>query len=236
MLSSSLNNGLITPEFVIKKSLIFAKKYKTPINSLEGFIRQIIGWREFIRGIYLIKGRTQAKQNFFHHKNKLSLSFWTGSTGISPVDITIKKILRTAYAHHIERLMVLGNFMLLTETNPHQAYTWFMELFIDAYDWVMVPNIYGMSQYADAGMMTTKPYFSGSNYLKKMSNYSPGKWQEIWDSLYWRFIANHHELIKSNARLNFMNVYLARIHPAKLHEHIKRANIFIKALKYNKNG
>ena len=132
-----------------------------------------------------------------------------------------------AYTHHIERLMILGNFMLLTQTDPHQAYKWFMEFFIDAYDWVMVPNVYGMSQYADGGLMTTKPYFSGSNYIKKMSNFKSGSWSPIWDSLYWYFIYNHQKVIASNSRLKVMVSYLRKMNPAKINEHIKAARTFL---------
>lgn len=228
LLSSSLNNGLITPKHVVKTALAFAKTHQTPLNSLEGFIRQIIGWREFVRGVYLIKGKIQKKKNFFSHKNRLPVSFWDGSTGISPLDITIKKILKTSYAHHIERLMVLGNFMFITDTNPNDVYTWFMELFIDAYDWVMVPNVYGMSQYADGGLMTTKPYFSSSNYIKKMSNFKNGDWCTIWDALYWRFVLKNSKLVLKNARLSFLKLYLAKMKQNVLEEHIRVAEDFLK--------
>ena len=125
-------------------------------------------------------------------------SFYDGTTGILPIDETIKKVVKTGYCHHIERLMVLGNFMLLCEFDPKEVYKWFMELFIDAYDWVMVPNIYGMSQFADGGTFATKPYLSGSNYLKKMSDYSSGDWEKIWDGLFWRFVGIQEEFFKKN--------------------------------------
>lgn len=132
---------------------------------------------------------------------KIPASFYNGTTGILPVDVTIKKVLETGYCHHIERLMILGNFMLLCEFDPDEVYTWFMEFFIDSYDWVMVPNVYGMSQYADGGLMSTKPYISGSNYIKKMSNYPSGQWQDIWDALFWRFMDVNREFFLKNPRL-----------------------------------
>ncbi|MFZ1572803.1 MAG: FAD-binding domain-containing protein [Candidatus Kapaibacterium sp.] len=141
------------------------------LNSIEGFIRQIIGWREFIRGVYVFKGTQERSRNFWNFKNKIPTSFYTGTTGIEPIDNTIKKLIATGYCHHIERLMILGNFMLLCEFDPNEVYKWFMELFIDSYDWVMVPNVYGMSQFADGGLMATKPYISGSSYVLKMSNF-----------------------------------------------------------------
>jgi deoxyribodipyrimidine photolyase-related protein len=126
--------------------------------------------------------------------------------------------------------MVLGNFMFLCEIEPNQVYTWFMELFIDAYDWVMVPNVYGMSQYADGGLMTTKPYFSSSNYIKNMSSYKTGPWAEIWDALFWRFIYKHQRLIDNTPRLKIMNSYLKRLKPVRLTSLVKTADNFLNNL------
>ncbi|MBS0629392.1 MAG: cryptochrome/photolyase family protein [Verrucomicrobia bacterium] len=206
VLSPLLNIGLITPEQVIGEAL----SNKIALNSLEGFVRQIIGWREFIRACYLLKGNAQRCSNGFHHKAKLPKGFWDGTTGIPPIDSTIRRILNTGYCHHIERLMVLGNFLLLTETDPNEVYKWFMGYFVDAYDWVMVPNVYGMSQYADQGQMTTKPYICGSNYILKMSDYSKGDWVEIWDGLYWRFIAKHKRLFNANPRSKMLLSHLTK--------------------------
>ncbi len=172
VLTPALNIGLLNPQNIIQSTIRVAQQKNIPINSVEGFIRQILGWREFMRIIYLREGTKQRNSNFFNHHKNIPASFYNGTTGIEPIDRIIKKILKTGYAHHIERLMVLGNYMLLNEYHPNQIYQWFMELFIDAYDWVMVPNVYGMSQFCDGGLITTKPYFSGSNYLLKMSDYS----------------------------------------------------------------
>jgi len=160
VLSPLLNSGLLTPDYVIENAIEFASGNNISINSLEGFIRQIIGWREFIRVVYEREGVDQRNSNYFGFEKKMPKAFYTGETGIEPVDSTIQKLLNHSYLHHIERLMVLGNFMLLCEINPKDIYKWFMELFIDAYDWVMVPNVYGMSQFADGGLMSTKPYIS----------------------------------------------------------------------------
>lgn len=160
VLTPMLNIGLLTPDQIIKETLAYSEEHSIPLNALEGFIRQIIGWREFMRAIYLLKGEEERTTNFFHHKKKLPKSFYNGSTGLDPVDTVIHRLIQHAYAHHIERLMVLGNIMLLCEIDPDEVYRWFMELFIDAYDWVMVPNVYGMSQHADGGLITTKPYIS----------------------------------------------------------------------------
>jgi len=204
VLSPLLNSGLLKPVEVINQTLKFADKNKIPLNSLEGFIRQIIGWREFMHGMYLYKGRFSRSQNFFNFTRKIPKSFYDGTTGISPIDKTIKKVLKNAYCHHIERLMILGNFMLLCEFDPDEVYRWFMELFIDAYDWVMVPNIYGMSQFADGGTFATKPYLSGSNYIKKMSDYASGDWEKIWDGLFWRFVGTQDEFFKKNPHVSMM--------------------------------
>lgn len=204
VLTPMLNVGLLTPEQIIDSAMAYAKKNGVPINSVEGFVRQIIGWREFIRGIYISKGSEERTRNFWGFKRKIPPSFYDGTTGITPLDITIKKVLNTGYCHHIERLMVLGNFMILCEFDPDEVYKWFMELFIDAYDWVMVPNVYGMSQFADGGLMATKPYISGSNYLIKMSNYKKGEWQEIWDSLFWRFMHVNRDFFNKNPRLGML--------------------------------
>ena len=210
VLTPALNIGLITPQQMIEKVMTAWEKKKIPLNSAEGFLRQIIGWREFIRACYLLKGSSQRTKNHFQHKKSLPKGFWDGTTGIEPIDATIKKILDTGYCHHIERLMVLGNFLLLTETDPNAVYDWFMRYFVDAYDWVMVPNVYGMSQYADGGLITSKPYISGSNYLLKMSDYKKGRWSDIWDGLFWRFLEKHKDLISKNPRMKMLLNYLKK--------------------------
>lgn len=216
ILSPLINVGLITPTYVLERTLEFAKAHRSiRINNLEGFIRQLIGWREFVYGVYLVAGDAQRRSNFFGHTYELSESWWNGSTGIEPIDDVIGRVLHDGYTHHIERLMVLGNFMLLSEYSPDAIYEWFMSLFIDAYDWVMVPNVYGMSQYADGGLMTTKPYISGSAYIKRMSSYKNGPWAAIWDALYWHFIAQHEKIIQKNPRLAIMSSYLRRMSPTK---------------------
>jgi len=230
VLTPMLNVGLLTPEEVIRAALAHAKAHDTPINSLEGFVRQIIGWREFIRGLYLHVGRQQRCRNFWGFKRLIPESFYNGTTGIPPLDQTIRKVLDTGYCHHIERLMVLGNFMLLCEFDPDAVYQWFMELFIDAYDWVMVPNVYGMSQFADGGLMATKPYISSSNYLLKMSDYKRGDWQATWDGLFWRFMHQHRDFFGSNPRLGMLLKTWDRMGDDKQQQHLNNANKFLDSL------
>lgn len=204
VLTPMLNTGLLTPKQVIDEVLAQADHYKIPLNSLEGFIRQIIGWREFIRGVYVMKGRQQRTTNFWKFNREMPRAFYEATTGIEPVDATIRKVLETGYCHHIERLMILGNFMLLCRIHPDAVYRWFMELFIDAYDWVMVPNVYGMSQFADGGLMATKPYISGSSYILKMSNYKRDAWCDVWDALFWSFMNDYRSFFSSNSRLGML--------------------------------
>jgi deoxyribodipyrimidine photolyase-related protein len=224
VLTPMLNIGLLSPQQVVDAALERADEI--PINSLEGFIRQVIGWREFVRLVYLTKGRRQRARNFWGFTRAMPTSFYDGTTGIDPVDHVIKRVLSTGYCHHIERLMILGNFMLLCEIDPDAVYRWFMELFVDAYDWVMVPNVYGMSQHADGGLMTTKPYISGSSYVLKMSDFPKGAWCPIWDALYWRFVDRHAAFFAGNPRMAVMVKMRDKL-GARLAEHIGVAERFL---------
>ena len=230
VLTPMLNVGLITPNEVIDSCLKYATNNDIPINSTEGFVRQIIGWREFIRGMYECRGSEERTTNFWNFDKKIPSSFYDGTTGIPPIDKTIKKILQTGYCNHIERLMVIGNFMMLCEFDPDEVYRWFMELFIDSYDWVMVTNIYGMSQFADGGLMATKPYISGSNYLMKMSNYKKGEWQATWDGLFWRFMDTHRAFFLSNPRLGMLVRMYDKMPKEKQQSHLENAANYLESL------
>jgi len=230
VLSPLLNSGLITPTEVVEEILNYAASNDIPLNNTEGIIRQIIGWREFIRGVYEVKGTEERMRNFWGFTRKIPPSFYDGTTGIEPLDMTIHKVLKSGYNHHIERLMIVGNFMLLCEFHPDEVYRWFMELYIDAYDWVMVPNVYGMSQFADGGLMSTKPYISGSNYLLKMSDYKKGKWSVIWDGLFWRFMDVHRDFFLSNPRLGMLVRTYDKMSEEKKRGHHKVAERFLEGL------
>jgi deoxyribodipyrimidine photolyase-related protein len=229
-LSPMLNIGLLTPKLVIAKSLSYAKANNIPINSLEGFVRQITGWREFIRGIYESRGSDERTLNFWEFKRKIPASFYDCTTGMPPIDETIKRVLQTGYCNHIERLMILGNFMLLCEFDPDEVYKWFMELFIDSYDWVMVTNVYGMSQFADGGLMASKPYISGSNYIMKMSNYKKGEWQKAWDGLFWRFMDKQRTFFLSNPRLGMLVRMFDKMPNEKQVAHLNNAELYLNSL------
>jgi deoxyribodipyrimidine photolyase-related protein len=223
ILTPMLNVGLINPDYILDRTIEEFNKRNLPVNSVEGFVRQILGWREFIRVVYSHKGVYQRTNNHFQYVRKIPAAFYNGTTGIVPIDDVIKKVNEHGYAHHIERLMIVGNFMLLCEFDPDEVYRWFMELFVDAYDWVMVPNVYGMSQYADAGLMSTKPYISGSNYILKMSNYEKGNWCEVWDALYWLFIIKHKNSFAKNPRMSMMVSLANKLSEEKISTYEKNA-------------
>ncbi len=230
VLTPMLNVGLLDPRQIISKAVEASVKYQVPINSVEGFIRQIIGWREFIRIVYERDGSKQRTRNFWGFTRKIPDSFRTGQTGIVPVDSVIQKLLHTGYSHHIERLMVMANFMLLCEFDPDEVYRWFMEMYIDSYDWVMVPNVYGMTQFADGGLMATKPYISGSNYIMKMSDYKKGPWQQIWDGLFWRFMNVNRDYFSRNKRLALLLKTFDKMPVEKRENHLKNAEEFLAEL------
>ncbi|MCE5318191.1 MAG: cryptochrome/photolyase family protein [Parachlamydia sp.] len=227
ILSPLINVGLLTPAQVLERSMIYCERNDLPLSSLEGFVRQVMGWREFMRLAYIKYGRRARTTNFWGHQRLLPKAFWSGNTGIFPIDQTIKKVLQHAYCHHIERLMVLGCFMLLCDIHPDDVYRWFMELFIDAYDWVMVPNVYCMSQFAEGGLITTKPYLCGSNYILKMSDYKKGPWAEVWDGLYWRFLHKHQDMLRCNPRWAPLLYGLTRQSQDKLKDHLFKAESFL---------
>ena len=203
-LSPYINLGLITPELLIKKVLEFHKKEKIRLNSLEGYIRQVIGWREFMRGIYQNFSEVMEKKNFFNHKRKMKKSWYEGTTGLPPLDHAIQNAKNYGWSHHIERLMILSNIMNLCEIKPAVVYKWFMEMFVDSSEWVMVPNVYGMGLFSDGGIFATKPYICGSSYFMKMMDFKKGDWCNTMDGLYWRFIDKNRSFFLKNPRLSMM--------------------------------
>lgn len=227
-ISPLLNSGLLQPQEVVMRAIARHEKKAVPLASLEGFIRQVLGWREYMRGMYLNRHVQLRTSNTFGHNRRLTADWYNGTTGIPPVDDVIKKTLSRSYAHHIERLMVVGNIMFLCDFHPDEVYRWFMEMYIDAYDWVMVPNVYGMSQYSDGGSMVTKPYVSSSNYILKMSHYERGEWCDVWDGLYWRFIEKNKERFKKNPRMSMMVAQLDKLDPSRRRIISYRADDFLR--------
>jgi len=231
VLSSSMNIGILTPEIVLK--IVLQYNDKIPLNSLEGFIRQVIGWRSYVRYVYFHNSEYMFNTNYLNHHNKMNNKWWNGDTSLTILDDTIKKVIKYSYAHHIERLMILGNYMLLCMIHPKEVYDWFMTLFIDAYEWVMVPNVFGMSQYADGGLVMTRPYFCSSNYLKKMSDFD-SKYINIWknqtDCLYYNFIVEHQITLKKIYSTASAVKILKKKSESEIKEIRKKANSLIKEL------
>jgi deoxyribodipyrimidine photolyase-related protein len=229
VISPAVNAGLLTPREVIDEVIkAYEKDSDIPLNSVEGFVRQVMGWREFVRGIYQNFSDQEEKTNFWNHQRKLTHHWYDGTTGLPPVDDAIKKANQYGYCHHIERLMILSNVMLLGELHPHEVHRWFMEMFVDSADWVMGPNVYGMGQFSDGGIFATKPYISGSNYILKMSDYKKGDWCDVWDGLFWRFIDNHTDFFAKNPRLNMMVATLKKMEASRKKKLLLLAEDFIR--------
>jgi deoxyribodipyrimidine photolyase-related protein len=211
IISPYLNASILSPEYVINRILQVYENKKLPINSIEGFIRQIIGWREFMKGVYWKRMPDLISENFFEINNKLPEFYWNAKTKMSCLKAVITQVLEYGYAHHIQRLMILGNFALLSETNPKEIHLWFLGMFIDAVEWVEMPNVIGMSQFSEGGFFTSKPYISSGQYINKMSNYCQKcKYKIKTDNidelcpftiLYWRFLHNHKSKLKNNPRM-----------------------------------
>ncbi|CAN5688679.1 cryptochrome/photolyase family protein [soil metagenome] len=224
LLTPGLNIGLLSPRHVLSRALAVAEQDDdVPLSSVEGFVRQVIGWREYMRATYHLHGRRLRSRNVLAHSRPLSPGWWTAETGLDPVDHVIGGVLERGYAHHIERLMVLGNAMCLLRTDPDAVHEWFMEMFVDAYDWVMVPNVHAMSQFAAGDAITTKPYVSGSNYLRKMSDHPAGDWAADWDALYWTFVRDHHDVFSRNHRSRMISTMYDRMDPHTRAAHTRRA-------------
>ncbi|NBW70327.1 MAG: cryptochrome/photolyase family protein [Bacteroidetes bacterium] len=213
-LSPYLNAGLLSASMVCEAALSYSVQHEIPIASIEGFIRQIIGWREYIRIYYHAMMPEIRTANYFGFTENLPQLFWDADTRLNCLRQCIKPVIEDAYTHHIPRLMVMSNFSNLTQTNPRQLNEWFWFSFIDAYEWVVLPNVLGMSTFADGGVLASKPYIAGGNYINKMSDYCSNCTysvkQKTGDSacpfnyLYWNFIDDQRETFQQNGRANFM--------------------------------
>lgn len=211
VISFYLNIGLLLPKEVINKIEYAYTKDNIPINSAEGFIRQILGWREYVRGIYWLNMPDYAKKNYFKAQRKLPSFFWSGETKLNCMHQCINQTREYAYAHHIQRLMVLGNFTLLTGINPDEVNEWYMIVYADAFEWVELPNVSGMILYADGGYLASKPYSAGGAYINKMSNYCESCHYDVkqksgpdacpFNYLYWNFLYTHRKKLGNNQRL-----------------------------------
>ncbi|MET7030717.1 cryptochrome/photolyase family protein [Sediminicola luteus] len=215
-LSFAMNSKMISPKEVIEKVLdhYYDHSDQIHISQVEGFVRQILGWREYMRGIYWKEMPTYKKMNELDNYNKLPDFFWTGETKMNCLHHAIKQSLETSYAHHIQRLMITGNYALLTQTHPDAVDAWYLGIYIDAIEWVEITNTRGMSQFADGGIVATKPYVSSANYINKMSNYcsdcqyshtkKTGEDACPFNALYWNFLDEKKEHFKNNQRMGMM--------------------------------
>ncbi|MFV1883174.1 MAG: cryptochrome/photolyase family protein, partial [Balneola sp.] len=213
-LSMYLNNGLLLPKEVCDKAQEAYDSGKARLNSVEGFIRQIIGWREFVRVYYEAMMPEVREANHFGFDNTLPEMYWTGETKMQCMSECLKPVIESGYSHHIPRLMVLSNFSNLTETDPRELNKWFWFAYVDAYEWVVLPNVLGMSTFADGGVLASKPYAAGGNYINKMSDYCKNCLYKIskktgedacpFNYLYWNFVDEQRETFMENGRANFM--------------------------------
>ncbi|MEO0645282.1 MAG: cryptochrome/photolyase family protein [Cyanobacteria bacterium J06650_10] len=228
LLSPYLNIGLLQPMEVITAVEDAYDKNNVPLNCVEGFIRQVLGWREYMRGVYNHVDEDYPSRNYFEHTHALPDFFWDGNTPMNCLHQTIDTVERTGYAHHIQRLMILANFSLISGLSPQEVEDWFHAAFIDAYDWVMQTNVIGMGLFADGGVLATKPYASSANYVNKMSDYCKGcqydKKARIGENacpfnfFYWDFLDRHREKLSSQGRMNFILKNLDRMSEAELNE------------------
>lgn len=242
-ISPMLNIGIITPHDVIDTVNDYYSKHKNtiPISSFEGFMRQVVGWREYQRYLYHYGYNAINGTNYFQNKQRLPLTkhienplesqnpWYAGNTGIPPVDDAIKQAWSTGYLHHIQRLMVIGNLMNLVGVHPDDVYRWFMEFALDSYDWVMVGNVYSMAMWADAGVSMRKPYISSDAYIMKMSSYERGEWNDIWYALFYDFVRRNSKQLSSTYYAGMVKNWNKKS-PEEKQELQKRAAKFIKAM------
>lgn len=225
-LSFYLNCGLLEPMEVVQKAEKAYRDGDAPLNAVEGFVRQIIGWREYVRGLYWLKMPDYAEQNFFKAERDLPWFFWDGKTQMNCLRQCILETKRNAYAHHIQRLMILGNFTLIAGIDPDQVNEWYLIVYADAYEWVEMPNVTGMILFADGGLLASKPYAAGGAYINRMSDYCKGCSYKVskkngpdacpFNYLYWDFLIRNKRKLEGNPRLNRAYATLSKMDGEKL--------------------
>lgn len=229
MISSSINIGLLNPDYIIASLITAYENKEMSMHDYEAFMRQIIGWREYQRFIYLFLHNDIRGTNYFDNKQKLTAAWYNGSLGIPPVDDAIKTAFNYGYLHHIIRLMVMANFMNLCRIHPDEVYAWMMEFSIDSYEWVMIGNVYSMGMWSDGGLTMRKPYISSGNYIQKMSNnrYQKGEWEEIWNALFYDFLM--HNSKKLSKTIYIRNIgYAMKMNPQTVAKIKQLSSTFIK--------
>ncbi len=238
-LSFAMNTKMLSPKEIIDKALesYYQRQDEIDISQIEGFVRQILGWREYMRGIYWKEMPNYEQLNKLDNTRKLPDFYWTGKTKMNCLSHAINQSLDHAYAHHIQRLMVTGNFALLTMTDPHEVDAWYLGVYMDAIQWVELPNTRGMSQWADGGIVATKPYVSSGSYINKMGNYCKSCHYKVskkegdnacpFNSLYWNFLDEKQDYFKGNQRMSMMLNLLKKMNKETLAKHKERANYIL---------
>lgn len=231
VISACINIGLLQPSYIIEKITEYYEDKKISIKDYEAFVRQVIGWREYQRLIYIHLEDKLKSKNYFGNKRKLTKQWYDGTTGIVPVDDAIKIAFEYGYLHHIVRLMVMCNFMNLCGIRPDEAYKWFMEFSTDSYEWVMVGNVYGMGMWSDGGLTMRKPYFSSHNYIQNMSGnrYEGGDWENIWHSLYYNFLIKHKKKLEKTIYIRNI-AHMKKFSDSKIREIKKVSSDIIKKI------
>jgi deoxyribodipyrimidine photolyase-related protein len=240
VISPYLNVGLLTPREVCEQAEAAWKKGAAPLNAVEGFIRQILGWREYVRGLYWLKMPEYAETNFLNAKRPLPAFYWTGETAMNCMAQAIGDTKRTAYAHHIQRLMVTGNFALLAGIEPAQVEEWYLLGYADAFEWVELPNTHGMALFADGGIMASKPYAASGAYMDRMSDYCDGCTYDPdvkigknacpFNILYWDFLMRNEDALKGNPRMAMPYRTLAKMEPGRRAQIAAEAMAFLDGL------
>jgi deoxyribodipyrimidine photolyase-related protein len=240
LLSGALNIGLLSAQEVCAAAEEAYRAGDVPVQSAEGFIRQILGWREYVRGIYFLEGPDYTARNALDHHRDLPWAYWSGDTDMACLAATVHQTRDLAYAHHIQRLMVAGNFALLAGVDPAQVQAWYLAVYIDAFEWVEAPNTAGMSQFADGGVVASKPYISSGAYIDKMSDYCAGCAYDVtaksgagscpFNSLYWHFIEHHRDRFSSNPRMALIYRNWDKQAPATRQDKLERARALLAKL------
>jgi deoxyribodipyrimidine photolyase-related protein len=240
LISAALNCGLLEPLEIIKRAEFSYHNGSAPLNCVEGFIRQILGWREYVRGIYWLKMPHYAQTNALNATRPLPDFYWSGKTDMNCMRQVIEETKQSAHAHHIQRLMVTGNFALLAGLEPGQIEEWYLAVYADAYDWVELPNTHGMVCYADGGFLASKPYAASGAYIDRMSDYcGPCRYNVKQKSgpdacpfnyLYWNFLIENENLLKPNQRMSVIYGNLARMTESRRHEIMTDASLFLNTL------
>lgn len=239
-LSFYLNCGLLLPLECVRACEQAYYEKKAPLNAVEGFIRQVIGWREYVRGIYWLKMPDYAQTNFFKTKRKLPNFYWTGNTKMNCLKQCVIETKQNAYAHHIQRLMVLGNFALIAGIDPKDVNAWFLTVYADAYEWVELPNVSGMALFADGGLLASKPYAASGSYIHKMSDYCQSCSYKVnkkngpdacpFNYLYWDFLARNHDKLSNNQRMGLIYKLYDRMDQKRKHAIKEDSKSFLNSL------